>query len=267
MNYEGYLPLKSLTYLMKLLEKIDRELKKITRQHRALRTLASLPLLAPEASIAEDAANVVVPQITWSQARKSLLTGDNPAQPAEPQVFFLEFSTQAEQEQAATKQPAQQDEQVETIVRNVENVEETEVEHQAPEKEHLGSVDGQQVLEQPAPEEEDQPQNSPSYGSSARFSIHNEDSKDNFGPYPSANPSLKEMQNIVASLDSKVQSMVGSLDSKVDELFNIQTFMKHDFGIYKRVFYEKMDTMAANIASSQKSLETSLVRQFTEHQL
>ncbi|KZV57227.1 hypothetical protein F511_07868 [Dorcoceras hygrometricum] len=71
-------------------------------------------------------------------------------------------------------------------------------------------------------------------------------------------------------MDSKVQSMdskVISLDSKVEELLNIHTFMKHDFNTYKRAFYEKMDTVAVNVDSSQTSLETSLVRQFTEHQL
>ncbi|KZV58042.1 dystroglycan-like [Dorcoceras hygrometricum] len=44
-------------------------------------------------------------------------------------------------------------------------------------------------------------------------------------------------------------------------------FMKHDFNTYKHTFYEKMDKVAANVSSSQISLETSLVRQFTEHQL
>ncbi|KZV28662.1 hypothetical protein F511_33607 [Dorcoceras hygrometricum] len=42
---------------------------------------------------------------------------------------------------------------------------------------------------------------------------------------------------------------------------------EHDFSIFKRTFYEKMDTMADNVASSQTLLQTILVRQFTEHQL
>ncbi|KZV57174.1 hypothetical protein F511_13409 [Dorcoceras hygrometricum] len=42
---------------------------------------------------------------------------------------------------------------------------------------------------------------------------------------------------------------------------------EHDFGTYKRAIYAKMGTVAANVVSSQTSLETSLVRQFTEHQL
>ncbi|KZV36887.1 hypothetical protein F511_24551 [Dorcoceras hygrometricum] len=199
----------------------------------------------------------------------------------------------------------------------------------------FGSVDGQQVLEQPAPEEEDQPEKSPthsdsSYGSSAAFSVNNEDSVDSLGPYPSssADPSLslspslnlgpnpsnlqmvvytenREENNRPAHKDDEGSSQAGpqqvfmpilssrsrkshsftgfegvyhgfkgtihakviSLDSKVEELLNIQTFMKHEFSVYKRAFYEKMVMVSANVASSQTSLETSLVRQFTEHQL
>ncbi|KZV28268.1 hypothetical protein F511_20033 [Dorcoceras hygrometricum] len=95
---------------------------------------------------------------------------------------------------------------------------------------------------------------------------------------------LEEVKKVVVSLDSKVVSLyskvislvlnvhsmnsrVVSLDSKVEELLNIQTFMKHDFNNYKRGFYDKMDMVAANVTSSQTSLETSLVRQLTEHQL
>ncbi|KZV53572.1 hypothetical protein F511_27296 [Dorcoceras hygrometricum] len=226
-----------------------------------------------------------------------------------------------------------------------------ERDHAAPEKYKLGSKEGEQTMKQPDPEEGGQPQESSSYSSSCRFSVHNEDSVYSFGPYSSDDPSLsltpsmnlgpnpvsdvnntghqgpspsnlhfvytvnreentrityeedvdysqacsqqvfvssplaslnantklEELEKVVVSLDYKVQSMeskvhsmdskVISLDSKVEELLNIQTFMKHDFGVYKRAFYEKMDTMAANVASSQTSLETSLVRKLTEHQL
>ncbi|KZV34499.1 hydroxyproline-rich glycoprotein [Dorcoceras hygrometricum] len=64
-----------------------------------------------------------------------------------------------------------------------------------------------------------------------------------------------------------MSSRVVSLDSKVEEMLNIQTFMKHDFSTYKNGFYDKMDTVAAKVTSSQTSLETSLVRQLIEHQL
>ncbi|KZV38865.1 hypothetical protein F511_06923 [Dorcoceras hygrometricum] len=64
-----------------------------------------------------------------------------------------------------------------------------------------------------------------------------------------------------------MNSRVVSLDSKAEEYLNIQTFMKHNFNIYKRGFYDKMYTVASNVTSSQTSLATSLVRQLTEHQI
>ncbi|KZV23125.1 hypothetical protein F511_25086 [Dorcoceras hygrometricum] len=84
-----------------------------------------------------------------------------------------------------------------------------------------------------------------------------------------ADSKVISLDSKVISLDSKVHSMNSrvSLDSLVEELLNIQTFMKHDFKTYKRGFYDKMDTVAANVTSSQTSLETSLVHQLTEHQL
>ncbi|KZV25804.1 kinesin-4-like [Dorcoceras hygrometricum] len=79
----------------------------------------------------------------------------------------------------------------------------------------------------------------------------------------SMNYTGKSVYAPVASMDSKVVS----LDTKVDKLMDTQTFTKLDFGIYKRAFYEKMDAVVANVNSSQTTLETILVRQFTEHQL
>ncbi|KZV51202.1 hypothetical protein F511_08704 [Dorcoceras hygrometricum] len=45
------------------------------------------------------------------------------------------------------------------------------------------------------------------------------------------------------------------------------TFLKHDFNTYKRAFYDKIETVAANVKSSQTSLETSIIPHLTEHQL
>ncbi|KZV38659.1 hypothetical protein F511_32936 [Dorcoceras hygrometricum] len=75
-------------------------------------TREKFDLMVAISSIAGDAANVDLPQITWSEALKSLLPRDTPAQPVQPKVLALEFSTQEEQEQAATKRPAQQAEQI-----------------------------------------------------------------------------------------------------------------------------------------------------------
>ncbi|KZV55019.1 hypothetical protein F511_34594 [Dorcoceras hygrometricum] len=257
----------------------------IARQCRDLRALAGLPIVAPEASIAGDGANIDIPQITFSEARKILSTRANPAR---PQIFAFEFSTQAEQEKAVEKQAAQQDEQIEEILRNVENIEET-----ATEKEHLGSVAGQQTKEQPTPEEWDQHQHSSnpsgsSFGSSGHFSSTGPSITLSYilhlGPNPSnfqiivhtANreennrPKHEDTEGSSQYSPQQVQSMdsrIGCLDSKVEQLLNVHTFLKHDFNTYKRAFYENMDTMAGNVTYSQKSLETSFVRHLTEHRL
>ncbi|KZV40858.1 hypothetical protein F511_21116 [Dorcoceras hygrometricum] len=111
------------------------EFKEIVKQHRALRSLAGLSFLVPEASIAGDAANVDLPQITWTEAHNLLLTEATPAQQKKPKILVIEFSTQAEQAQTAEKQLAQPEWRVEEIVRTVEGVEETSAvnpqEHQA----------------------------------------------------------------------------------------------------------------------------------------
>ncbi|KZV53008.1 hypothetical protein F511_32496 [Dorcoceras hygrometricum] len=286
---------------------LSKELKEIARQHKDLRVLAGLPIVAPEASLAGDVVSTETLQITLSS-------------PAQPRIPALEFSTQDEQEQEVARKADQSDEQIEMVDQIVELVE--DIVH-----ENLDTMSAGQVLEQPAPEAEDQPQNSPgqstsrhgsrssasylsmhsSQGASMRFypdsnqsynksptssgslPIHNEDHVNNLGFCSSppatihADIKLEEVEKVVVSLDSRMTSMdskvqsidstvksmdsrVGYLDSKVEELLNIQTFMKHDFGIYKRAFYDKMDTMAVNVTSSQTSLETSLVPQLSEHQ-
>ncbi|KZV16280.1 hypothetical protein F511_38297 [Dorcoceras hygrometricum] len=81
---------------------------------------------------------------------------------------------------------------------------------------------------------------------------------------PHADSKLAEVEKVVASLDSRMISMdsqvksidlrvksmdsrLGSLDSKVEQFLNIQTFMKHNFGTYKRGFYDRMYTVAATL--------------------
>ncbi|KZV57325.1 hypothetical protein F511_38950 [Dorcoceras hygrometricum] len=75
---------------------------------------------------------------------------------------------------------------------------------------------------------------------------------------------------IVAPEASFVQSMdsiFGSMDSKIEQLLNVQTFMKHEFGAYRRAFFDNMDTVAGNVNSSQTSLETTVLHHLIEHQL
>ncbi|KZV37852.1 peroxidase [Dorcoceras hygrometricum] len=123
---------------------LSKELKEISRQHRDLCVLADLPIVAPEASTTGDDVSIDTLQIILSPTAQS-------------RILALEFSTQAEQEQAAAWKAAHSDEQIKMIDQIVEQVEDTD-------KEQLGSSGGQQ--EQPVPEEEDQPQHSPAHSSS-----------------------------------------------------------------------------------------------------
>ncbi|KZV32619.1 hypothetical protein F511_17045 [Dorcoceras hygrometricum] len=60
--------------------------------------------------------------------------------------------------------------------------------------------------------------------------------------------------------------VVESLESKVDMVRDDQTYMKHEFNIFRRAFYKKMDEVVTSVNTSQTALETNLVRQFTESQ-
>ncbi|KZV57235.1 hypothetical protein F511_03479 [Dorcoceras hygrometricum] len=121
-NFKPDVP--SVTYDYMCIRFLSRELKQIARQHRDLRVLAGLHIIAPKASFAGDGANIAIPKITLS-----------------------------EDKQAAGKKTAQTDEQFEEIVRTIEDIEEIETE-----KEQLGYLTGQQTTEQPAPVGRDKPQ-------------------------------------------------------------------------------------------------------------
>ncbi|KZV34205.1 protein disulfide isomerase-like 5-4 [Dorcoceras hygrometricum] len=166
--------------------------------------------------------------------------GATPAQQEKPKILSIEFSTQSEQAQMAEKQPAQQEGQVEEIVRAVENIDETEAmnskKHQAQQNEQQA-----QAEEKPAQNDEHQAYERQAQASSSTSC-----------PNLAANIKLKEMQKVVLSLESKIASMDSravSLDSKVDRIMDAQTFMKLDFGLYKRTFYENMDKVVANVTS------------------
>ncbi|KZV50155.1 putative disease resistance protein [Dorcoceras hygrometricum] len=113
-------------------------------------------------------------------------------------------------------------EEVDRTIENVETLEEEEAEkeHPDPEKQMLGSMDGQKTLEQPAPEEEGQPQRSSthsdsSYGSSWRISVHNEDSVDSFGPYSDLSLSLSPSFNVGPS-SSNLQMVAYTANREVN---------------------------------------------------
>ncbi|KZV29330.1 dystroglycan-like [Dorcoceras hygrometricum] len=101
---------------------------------------------------------------------------------------------------------------------------------------------------------------------------------------PHAGSKLEEVEKIVASLDYRVMSIysrmlpmdskvksvdsrLGSMDSKLEQLLNLQSFVKHNIGHSRRAFYDKIDTVAGNVKSSQTALETTVLHHLTEHQL
>ncbi|KZV23650.1 hypothetical protein F511_32923 [Dorcoceras hygrometricum] len=226
------------------------ELKEIVEQHRALQSLAGLPLLAPEASITGNDANVDLPQITWNeqkaQTEEHQAQGDEQQAQNEPDLDAeseVERRAQAGSSHSSSSRDANNTDSLCPSPYNLQMVVYTD------NREETNSPYHEEGSTQAGPQQV--------IVSSPQATLD-------------ADIKLKEVEKVVVSLDSKVQSMdskVVSLDSKVEELLNIQTFMKHDFSVYKRTFYEKMDTVATNVASTQTSLETSPVRQFTEHQL
>ncbi|KZV34121.1 zinc finger BED domain-containing protein RICESLEEPER 2-like [Dorcoceras hygrometricum] len=120
--------------------------------------------------------------------------------------------------------------------------------------------------ERQAQEDEQQAQNEPDPEAEQEAPIGSSPSSPNFD----ADTKLKEVQKVFVSLESKIDSIDSkavSLDSKVNRIMDAQTFMNLDFGLYKRAFYKNIDTMVANVTSSQTVLETSLVHQFTEMQI
>ncbi|KZV22393.1 hypothetical protein F511_19726 [Dorcoceras hygrometricum] len=182
---------------------LSKELKEITRQHRDLRVLAGLPIVAQESSIAGDG---------------------------------------AEQEQAAARKAAQPDEQIKMGDQIVEQAEDTE-------NGQLGFSGGQQ--EQPVLQK--------------RISLNT--------VQPTLPPDLLVfippfiVKKVTVCISIPILILVPVRVLLFLAVFPFMTFMKHDFGTYKNGLYDKMDTVAANITTSQTSLETSLVRQLTEHQL
>ncbi|KZV30493.1 nuclear matrix constituent protein 1-like protein [Dorcoceras hygrometricum] len=72
---------------------------------------------------------------------------------------------------------------------------------------------------------------------------------------PHAGSKLKEVEKIVASLDSRIMS----IDSRMLSMDSRHT--------PKRACYDKIDTVSGNVKSSQTSLKTTVLHHLTEHQI
>ncbi|KZV17407.1 putative inactive serine/threonine-protein kinase scy1 [Dorcoceras hygrometricum] len=223
-------------------------------------------------SIVGDAANVDLPQITWSEARKFLLMRANPAQLAQPNVLALDFSTQEEQEETAAKQSAQQEEGVEEIVRTTENVEGTVAvnspEHQANgnkqqarTEEHQAPGDEQQVHGETTPESEHKDERLTPAGSSNSSSSHDREDSTQDGPQPISLPNLQIMDNTAKELTS-LKDSVSSLDLKVERIKADTYFARHSTVQLRRQLETSVDGLEIKI----DMLESTLVRHFADSQ-
>ncbi|KZV36038.1 nuclear matrix constituent protein 1-like protein [Dorcoceras hygrometricum] len=80
---------------------------------------------------------------------------------------------------------------------------------------------------------------------------------------------ITSIDSRMLSIDSRMASMdfkLKSMDSKLEELLKNQSFMKNQSGLFQRTFYDKVDTLATNVTSSQTTLETSLFCQLAVQQ-
>ncbi|KZV39064.1 auxin response factor 9-like [Dorcoceras hygrometricum] len=68
---------------------------------------------------------------------------------------------------------------------------------------------------------------------------------------------MRNKNNRMQSMEFKLRSM----NSHIERLLDTQTFLKLDFGRHKCILYEKVDTLASTVKSSQTALKTSLIRQ------
>ncbi|KZV46312.1 hypothetical protein F511_21394 [Dorcoceras hygrometricum] len=217
---------------------LNKELREIATQHRAQRMLAGLPIFAPEASFVG-------------------ATSD------QSQTLVFEFSSQADHKQEHARESSQRQEQLEEVVRSVVNIEEP----------------ADRTREPQAPKNERQTHDE-QIGATQNLLVNSRNHRVlMFVTSPPASPhtssKLEEVEKVVASLDSRIMSIdswmlsmdskvkfvdsrLGSVDSKIEQLLNLQYFIKHDMGTSRSAFYDKIDTVAGNVKSSQTSLETTV---------
>ncbi|KZV38281.1 fatty acid amide hydrolase [Dorcoceras hygrometricum] len=111
---------------------LEDELAKTMKSVNLFQARADLPVTYHERSKDRVASLKIIPSLTWEEYK---------AQLAQPTQSTPDKRMDQEQEHQNPEQIAEG--QIEEIARTVKNVEELEAEHQDPEKEYLGSVDGQ----------------------------------------------------------------------------------------------------------------------------
>ncbi|KZV58442.1 hypothetical protein F511_29377 [Dorcoceras hygrometricum] len=266
-----------------------KELKEIARQHRDKRVLAGLSIVAPEASFV------------------GVASAQSEQPPPFAIEFSTQDEHEQTKAKESAQQEKQVDGNVEVVNWIVEQIEETgNKKLDSAGRHHMAEQQAPEKRDEPHRSPSTSGSNSTGRfshtGPSLTLSstLHLEPNPSNlqmvvFISSPPASPitgsKLEEVEKVIASLDSRIMSMdsrmlsmdsrmlsmdskvqsmhskLGSIDSKMEQLLNVQTFMKHDFGAYKCAFYDKMDTVAGNVKSSQTSLETIVLHHLTEHQL
>ncbi|KZV36826.1 hypothetical protein F511_03550 [Dorcoceras hygrometricum] len=198
---------------------LSKELREIVGLHRAQRTLAGLPIEAPEASIAGDDAGSNTLQLIWSSMEQS-------------QIPALDVSTQKEQELEVNRKLAQPDERIEEIVRTTENVDGIEIDSKQgqvdPDEQHLDQDNEHQAhnkrdnVQQTFLTKEHQHQGSTDNPTQlADPSVNIVDTANTLGPDPTSednradhqgpNPSLLQMVSFMA--DSEEDTRLSFLNS------------------------------------------------------
>ncbi|KZV29987.1 hypothetical protein F511_19749 [Dorcoceras hygrometricum] len=80
---------------------------------------------------------------------------------------------------------------------------------------------------------------------------------------------LTSMDSRTLSLESKMQPLefkLRSMNSHIERMLDTDTFSKLYIGRHKGIIYEKVDTLASTVKSSQTALETSIILQLVGQQ-
>ncbi|KZV22782.1 hypothetical protein F511_15527 [Dorcoceras hygrometricum] len=118
------------------------------------------------------------------------------------------------------------------------------IEHQAqeqPTEETTTAMSEQQAQEHQAHDEEEQ---------QAQVEEHQAQAEEQ-----PAQEVVRQSSSLFLPIQSKVME---SMESKVYMVMDNQTYMKHDYDIFSRAFYKKMDEVVTNANASQRTLENNL---------
>ncbi|KZV48562.1 hypothetical protein F511_25685 [Dorcoceras hygrometricum] len=278
------------------IRRLDKDLKEIATLHRAQLALADLPIMAPEASFAGLVFNQP-PILALSFSSQS--EQEQAVDQASIQLTALDDEHQAHREhdyldaqqeqQGSGGNPTPIEDPSVHIVDIVNNpgthsfLDEHGTDHQDQSPSNLCIVTYTLDSEEDTRLSFLESFKSSHTGSQRMFISSPPDS-------PQANSKLDEVYKVVASIDSRMLYMeskmtsvdsrtlsldsnmqpmefkIRSMNSHIKQLVDTQNILKLDFRRHKGIIYEKVETLASTIKSSQTALETSLIRQLAGQQ-